>query len=68
MSGKGGAYGCMCGFSGVDGDAYFTPIGIGLKQTNEIYEGIVDYVKNFDADERDITKYIIGTFSSLDAP
>ena len=66
---KGGAYGCMCGFSGVDGDAYFTSYrDPGLKETNEIYEGIVDYVKNFDADERDITKYIIGTFSSLDAP
>ncbi len=66
---KGGAYGCMCGFSGVDGDAYFTSYrDPNLKETNEVYEKAVEYVKNFDAEERDITKYIIGTFSTLDTP
>lgn len=66
---KGGAYGCMCGFSGVDGDAYFTSYrDPNLRETNQIYEKITDYVQNFTADERDITKYIIGTFSTLDAP
>ena len=66
---KGGAYGCMCGFSGVDGDAYFTSYrDPNLRETNMVYEKAVDYVKNFTADERDITKYIIGTFSSLDTP
>lgn len=66
---KGGAYGCMCGFSGVDGDAYFTSYrDPNLSETNRIYEKTADYVKNFNADERDITKYIIGTFSTLDAP
>ncbi|NLK26811.1 MAG: insulinase family protein [Clostridiales bacterium] len=66
---KGGAYGCMCGFSGVDGDAYFTSYrDPNLYETNHIYEQVVDYIKNFTADERDITKYIIGTFSSLDTP
>jgi Zn-dependent M16 (insulinase) family peptidase len=66
---KGGAYGCMCGFSGVDGDAYFTSYrDPNLKETNSIYENTAGYVKNFSADERDVTKYIIGTFSSLDAP
>ncbi len=66
---KGGAYGCMCGFSGVDGDAYFTSYrDPNLKETNAIYERAADYVKNFNADERDITKYIIGTFSTLDTP
>ena len=66
---KGGAYGCMCGFSGVDGDAYFTSYrDPNLRETNEIYEKIAEYVKNFTAEERDITKYIIGTFSTLDAP
>jgi len=66
---KGGAYGCMCGFSGVDGDAYFTSYrDPNLRETNQIYENVVDYVKNFTAGERDITKYIIGTFSTLDTP
>lgn len=66
---KGGAYGCMCGFSGVDGDAYFTSYrDPNLRETNQVYENAADYVMNFAADERDITKYIIGTFSTLDTP
>ncbi len=66
---KGGAYGCMCGFSGVDGDAYFTSYrDPNLKETNLIYEKAADYIEHFTAEERDITKYIIGTFSSLDTP
>jgi Zn-dependent M16 (insulinase) family peptidase len=66
---KGGAYGCFCGFSGVDGDAFFTSYrDPNLSETNAIYEKAVDYIKNFTADERDITKYIIGTFSTLDTP
>jgi Zn-dependent M16 (insulinase) family peptidase len=66
---KGGAYGCMCGFSGVDGDAYFTSYrDPNLRETNNIYEKTAEYVQNFTADERDITKYIIGTFSTLDTP
>lgn len=66
---KGGAYGAFCGFSGVDGDGYFASYrDPNLRETNNIYEKAVDYVRSFSADERDITKYIIGTFSSLDAP
>lgn len=66
---KGGAYGCMCGFSGVDGDAYFTSYrDPNLKETNQVYDNIPEFVKNFTADERDITKNIIGTISSLDSP
>ena len=66
---KGGAYGCMCGFSGVDGDGYFTSYrDPNLKETNQIYEKTVDFVKNFTAEERDITKYIIGTISGIDTP
>jgi len=66
---KGGAYGCMCGFSGVDGDVYFVSYrDPNLKETNAIYERIPEYLKNFSAEERDITKSIIGTISTLDAP
>lgn len=39
-----------------------------LSATNDIYERIPDYVRNFDVDDRDMTKYVIGTFNSLDAP
>lgn len=65
---KGGAYGCMCGFA-YDGKGYFTSYrDPKLKETDEVYKNVYDYVKNFDVDERDMTKYIIGTISGLDTP
>jgi len=39
-----------------------------LKETNKVYESIPEYVENFDADERDMTKFIIGTISTMDTP
>ena len=66
---KGGAYGCMCGFNGLDGDAYFVSYrDPNLRETNQVYIDAVDYVKNYQADERDITKSVIGTISGMDTP
>ena len=65
---KGGAYGCMSGFMRT-GDMYFTSYrDPNLRKTNEIYEKTPEYLKNFTADEREMTKYIIGTVSELDTP
>ena len=65
---KGGAYGCMCGFPR-SGKAYFTSYrDPNLTETYEIYKKAYDYVKNFAADDRDMTKYIIGAIAKLDAP
>lgn len=65
---KGGAYGCMSGFTR-KGDAYFTSYrDPNLGRTNEIYEGIPEYLEQFSAEEKEMAKYIIGTFSSIDAP
>ena len=65
---KGGAYGCMSGF-GRSGEGYLVSYrDPNLKETNEIYEGIPAYLEQFDPDERDMTKYVIGTISNLDAP
>lgn len=36
--------------------------------TNEIYDGIPAYLEKFDADEREMTGYIIGTISDMDTP
>lgn len=33
-----------------------------------MFEKTPEYLKDFDADERDMTKYIIGTVSELDTP
>ena len=65
---KGGAYGCMSNFNRI-GEGYFVSYrDPNLKQTMEIYEGVVDYLKNFTVSERDMTKYIIGTMSNIDQP
>lgn len=64
----GGAYGCMNGFS-LNGNGYFISYrDPNVKATNEVYEGIVKYVRDFNAGEREMTKYVIGTFSEIDTP
>ncbi len=65
---KGGAYGCMSNFNRI-GDSYFVSYrDPNLEKTNEVYEGIVEYLRNFSVSERDMTKYIIGTMSNIDTP
>lgn len=65
---KGGAYGCMSGF-GRSGEGYLVSYrDPNLKETNEIYEGIVKYLENFQVEDRDMTKYVIGTISDMDVP
>lgn len=65
---KGGAYGCMSGF-GRNGDTYFSTYrDPNLRRSNEVFDGIPAYLEQFDADERDMARYIIGTVSELDAP
>lgn len=65
---KGGAYGCMCSFNR-SGNAYFTSYrDPNLMETYDIYKKASEYVAGFNADDRDMTKYIIGAISKLDAP
>ena len=65
---KGGAYGCMNSYMR-NGDTYFVSYrDPNLKKTDEIYDGIPQYLAHFKADEREMTKYIIGTISDMDTP
>ncbi|MBR3811367.1 MAG: insulinase family protein [Agathobacter sp.] len=65
---KGGAYGCSSSFLRT-GDSYFTSYrDPNLGKTNEVYEKVPDYIRNFQADEREMTKYIIGTLGNMDIP
>lgn len=65
---KGGAYGCMNGYMR-GGDTYFVSYrDPNMGKTNQIYDKIPEYIENFEADERDMTKYIIGTVSDMDTP
>lgn len=65
---KGGAYGCMSSYA-YGGNVYFCSYrDPNLDKTNEVYNGIPEYLRNFNESDRDILKYIIGTISNLDRP
>jgi len=64
----GGAYGCMCAFA-KSGDSYFVSYrDPNVKKTIDVYHGAVAFIESFDADERNMTKFIIGAISALDTP
>ena len=65
---KGGAYGCMCNFTKT-GDCYFVSYrDPNLKKTVDVFENAGEYIRSFAADEKTMTKYIIGAISDLDVP
>ncbi|MDD6193788.1 MAG: insulinase family protein [Lachnospiraceae bacterium] len=65
---KGGAYGCRSVFSR-NGDTYFVSYrDPNLEKTNQVFAETADYLEDFAVDERDMTKYIIGTISEMDTP
>lgn len=65
---KGGAYGVMNAFTPA-GTGYFVSYrDPNLTKTVDVYEGAAEAVAKFDADERGMTKLIIGTISDMDLP
>ncbi len=65
---RGGAYGCMTRF-GRDGKGTFVSYrDPNLQRTVDVFEKTPEYVRNFDADERTMTKYVIGAIAELDVP
>jgi len=64
----GGAYGGWSTFS-INGlvtfNSYRDP---NLRETLDNYQATVEYLRNFSADERAMTRYIIGTIAGLDSP
>lgn len=65
---KGGAYGCMCAF-GKSGECYFVSYrDPNLGKTIEVFEKAAENIRNYEADERTMTQYIIGAVSDLDIP
>ena len=58
----------MCNFNRI-GEGYLISYrDPNLEKTMEVYEGVVDYLKDFTVNERDMNKYIIGTISNMDRP
>ncbi len=65
---QGGAYGCNMN-SSRQGDMVFVSYrDPNLSETLKVFEQTGDYLRNFEADEHDMTKYIIGTVSGMDTP
>lgn len=65
---KGGAYGCMSGFKRGGGCFFVSYRDPNLQKTFDVFAGIPEYIRNFEADETEMTKYIIGTISGMDTP
>ncbi|MHC6178585.1 insulinase family protein [Clostridium sp. JNZ X4-2] len=65
---QGGAYGSFASFQR-NGNMFFTSYrDPNLKHTIEVYDRAGEFFKNFNADNRQMNKYIIGTISDLDSP
>ena len=65
---KGGAYGVMCRFTRNGSGSFVSYRDPNLSATYDVYKKAADFLKDYDADEREVTKTIIGTISGLDTP
>ncbi|MBE5948384.1 MAG: insulinase family protein [Lachnospiraceae bacterium] len=65
---KGGAYGAFASFSRNGNVSFLSYRDPKLDETNEVYEGIPEYLRTFEATEDEITEYIIGLIGNLDIP
>lgn len=64
----GGAYGGFCAFS-PSGRVFFASYrDPNLKETLDNYAATPDYLARFEADEKTMTRYIIGTVAKMDRP
>lgn len=65
---QGGAYGCFSSFQR-NGNMFFTSYrDPNLKDTLKVYDEAGKFIENFNADDREMRKYIIGAISDLDYP
>jgi Zn-dependent M16 (insulinase) family peptidase len=65
---QGGAYGAFTSFNR-NGMLYFGSYrDPNLKETLDVFDGTGDYVRHFEASDREMDKFIIGTMSGIDTP
>jgi Zn-dependent M16 (insulinase) family peptidase len=65
---QGGAYGSFARFSRNGNMIFCSYRDPNLKETLAVYDTASEYLRAFNVGEREMTKYIIGTISKLDAP
>lgn len=64
----GGAYGAFVKFQRNGTMLFCSYRDPNLENTLDVYAKTVEYLENFQVNEREMTKYIIGTISNLDTP
>ena len=64
----GGAYGANANISPTGLISFSSYRDPNLKETFDVFNSTVDFLNKFDADETAMTRYIIGTISTLDIP
>lgn len=65
----GGAYGVMSFYSQNSGNmGYMSYRDPNVGKTSETFLSVPEFLKNFEADERELRKYIIGAISGMDKP
>lgn len=65
---KGGAYGAALMALENGRMAFYSWRDPHLTRTMQVYKDAVAYIENFEADEAEMTKYVIGTMSHVDMP
>lgn len=65
---QGGAYGGFAKFERNGNMVFGSYRDPNLKETLAVYDEMPIYLRNFTVDQREMTKYIIGTMSQLDTP
>ena len=65
---QGGAYGAFAGFDRAGNLFFGSYRDPNLVKTLETFDGTADFLKNFNAGDREMDKYIIGTLSKIDKP
>lgn len=65
---QGGAYGCMSSIARTGSFAFVSYRDPNLTQTLNAYDECFKFIDKFDVNNREMTKYIIGTISNLDTP
>jgi presequence protease len=65
---QGGAYGCFLRLTKGGNMVFASYRDPNIKETLQAYDEAADYIRNISVEEREMTKYIIGTISELDQP
>ncbi|MBQ7084116.1 MAG: insulinase family protein [Anaerotignum sp.] len=65
---QGGAYGCGCKFMQNGFSYFYSYRDPKLAETYKTFQTLADEIAVFKADEREMTKYILGTINELDQP